>query len=123
MPHEKLLEKLENYGVRGPANNLIRNYLTDRKQLVDNANVHSEEIINNNPFSLPQGSNLGPLLFIIYINGMFDLKLNGTLILYAGDATVVYTSDNLEVMQTKIQEDLQKISQWLKCNKLTINIK
>lgn len=122
VPHKNLLEKLENYGIRGPALNLLRHYLNAREQLVDNADTHSQILINDNPFALPQGSNLGPLLFIIYINGIFDLKLNGTLILYADDAVLTYTSDNLENTQIKMQEDLQKISLWLKYNKLTINI-
>lgn len=122
VPHENLLNKLEQYGIRGPANNLLRDYLNSRKQLVDNSDTYSEVLVNNNPFALPHGSNLGPLLFIIYINGIFDLKLNGTLILYADDAVLIYTSDNLDTIQIKIQEDINKISHWLKVNKLTINI-
>lgn len=83
IPHSKLLEKLNRYGIRGNVNNLLRDYLHMRHQYVDLHEEYSETIDNENPFALPQGSNLGPLLFLIYINNILDLKLNGILILFA----------------------------------------
>lgn len=121
VPHTQLLEKLENNGIRGNANELIREYLSNRRQYVDIEDTVSETITNSNRFSLPQGSNLGPLLFLIYINGIFTLKLNGKLILFADDAVVVYFETDLTKLNEKIQEDLNAISNWLIANKLTLN--
>lgn len=75
IPHMQLLDRLNQYGIRGNVNNLLRDYLSQRKQYVDINGTHSENITSSNQFSLPQGSNLGPLLFILYINDIFGLKL------------------------------------------------
>lgn len=64
VPHNILLNKLHNYGIRGVFNNLVRSYLSNCKQYVDLNDATSDMTINENQFSLPQGSNLGPLLFI-----------------------------------------------------------
>lgn len=109
IPHELLLETLRNYGFRDNVNDLLRDYLKDRMQNVDIGDHNSDNSCNHNPFSLPQGSNLGPLLFLIYINGIFDLKLNGWLILFADDATLIYFDTNPTTLQQKIQEDLNQI--------------
>lgn len=74
VPHKLLLRRLQQYGIRGNALAMCTDYLKDRKQLVEINNVQSETVTNNNHSSLPQGSNLGPLFFILFINGIFDLK-------------------------------------------------
>lgn len=121
VPHGLLLDKLKNYGMRGNINTLLNDYLANRKQYVDLNDGKSDILINDNRFSLPQGSNLGPLLFILYINGILDLKLNGKLSLFADDAELTYFDTNLNTLQTKIQEDLNAIAKWLTSNKLTLN--
>lgn len=82
------------------SNNLIKSYLENRRQYVDLNEVHSELLTNGHTFSLPQGSNLDPFLFLVYINDIFSLKLNGKLILFADDASI---------LKVKLREDLHTI--------------
>lgn len=121
VPHNILLSKLHNYGIRGNAYKLIQSYLNNRCQYVDIDGIHSDILINENCFSLPQGSNLGPFLFLVYINDIFSLKLNGTIILFADDAVLTYTHYDKSILQTKLQEDIKKIHEWLLNNRLTLN--
>lgn len=121
VPHELLLGKLMNYGIRGNANKIIQQYLKNRKQFVHLSNTCSDKIINNNAFSIPQGCNLGPFCFIVYINDIFELRLNGTLILFADDAILTYEHTDMIHLQNKIQEDINTITKWLHRNRLTPN--
>lgn len=119
--HASLLAKLNDYGMRGKINDMIASYLKDRAQYVDMNDTFSDRKTNHNEFGLPQGSNLGPLLFILYINGIFDLPLNGKLILFADDAELTYSDNNIDIVKSKMQSDLNLISAWLIKNKLTLN--
>lgn len=121
VPHELLLKKLHNYGIRGNANDLIKSYLHNRKQYVDVGGVHSELLTNGNTFSLPQDSNLGPFLFLVYINDIFTLKLNGMIILFADDAVLTYTHYDASILKIKLQQDLNAIHKRLINNRLTLN--
>lgn len=116
-----LLKKIDSYGIRGNANALIGDYLSNRNQKVDIDDMMSDTTTNFNQFSLPQGSNLGPLMFLLFINGIFKLNLNGTLILFADDAVLIYFDTIIETLQTKTQDDLDKIEKWLNANRLTPN--
>lgn len=121
VPHRLLTDRLQQYGIRGNALSICKEYLQNRKQFVDINETHSETMINDNDFSLPQGSNLGPLFFILFINEIFKLKLNGTLTIYADDATVTYCNADPNQLKQKMQEDLNAIANWFISNKLTPN--
>lgn len=70
-------------------------------------------------FGTPQGSTLGPVLFLFYINDIFNLKLNGKIICFADDAVIVYCNSNINELNRLMQEDISTIANWFEANKLT----
>lgn len=64
---------------------------------------------------------MGSLLFLLYINGIFELNLNGTLLLYADDDTLVFLNTDIATIEAKLQEDLHTIADWLCAHKLSLN--
>lgn len=118
-----MFKKLYSYGIRGSTLEIIKSYMRNRKHYVDISDTFSDEITNMNPFSVQQGSNLGPLLFLIYINDIFSIKLHGSLILFADDAMITYDANTTNELKKKMQHDLKIIYNWFRTNKLTMNIK
>ena len=84
--HDILLRKLEHMGFRGPIYQWIKSFLTNRKQFVNVGNSSSE--ILNTKMGVPQGSTLGPLLFILYINDMSNSFENLNIVHFADDSTL-----------------------------------
>ena len=116
--HKILCEKLNHYGLRGNINKLIHSYLTNRKQYVSLNGFDSE--IRNIECGVPQGSSLGPLLFLIYIND-FRLCLNETTSgHFADDTFILYASKNLKTVETIINTELKQVVSWLRLNKLSL---
>lgn len=93
IPHNLLINKLYRYGIRGKAAELINNFLNNRKQLVSIGNFKSNLMLNN--FGTPQGSTRGPILFLLYMNDIYNLNLNGKTSLFADDAAITYCSNNI----------------------------
>ena len=119
--HEVLLSKLYNYGFRGQAHDLIRSYLTERKQFVS----CNGEISNTLPVrvGVPQGSVLGPLLFLIYVNDMPSVLVNGaSVIQYADDTTLYSSGKKMEDLCNELTINLSKIKTWLDTNYLSLNV-
>ena len=114
-----LLQKLYNYGIEGKELEWFRSYLADRKQMVKVNNTKSE-CINNN-YGVPQGSILGALLFIIYINDMPNVLKKCEIVLYADD-TLIFTEDSTDKQCIEnMMDDVININTWLKMNKLNQN--
>lgn len=123
IPHHILLKKLYRQGIRGVAHRLIEDYLMNRRQYVDVGGVYSSIITNTNPFSVAQGSNLGPLLFLLFVNDVFHLKLHGRLILFADDACLSYVENDPHTMKSHMQIDIDTLAKWFTDNRVTMNVK
>ena len=119
LDHDILLYKLNHYGVRGTALGWFRNYLSGRKQFVS-VNGTSSELLPTT-CGVPQGSILGPLLFLIYINDLASVSKYAATILFADDTNVIYKGKTYEDIKQIIKEDLYKISDWFRANKLALN--
>lgn len=116
--HPKLLQKLK-YLVSDKAFKILESYLINRTQIVKIGKFQSKSVKIN--YGIPQGSILGPLLFLIYVNDITDLKISGDLTLYADDTCIFYYGKNIDEITTIAQEDLNKIDIWFKQNLLTVN--
>ena len=113
-----LISKLHFYGIRGLPATLIKSYLTNRVQITS-LNGRKSKISDVN-CGVPQGSILGPLLFLIFINDLpFATQLDVKL--FADDACLVHSDKNPEELEKLINFELAKIDNWMKINKLTIN--
>lgn len=115
------MSKLYRYGFRGKSYELIHSYLTNRTQFVNINNVKSNILANE--YGTPQSSTLGPLLFLLYINDIFKLKLNGSIVMFADDAAINYCSKNLDDLNRMMMEDINTLNKWFESNKLTLNLK
>ena len=103
------------------ATNLIKNYLSNRFQIVSvNNSLSNSQIINR---GVPQGSKLGPLLFLMYINDISKLKLFSKMYLYADDITLICSAKTYNDLLNNCNHDLNLISNYCAENQLMINIK
>jgi len=118
--HKILLSKLECYGVRGIALDWFRNYLQNRKQYVQFKD--SKSTVHNIPCGVPQGSVLGPLLFIIYTNDLPNCLSLCKAILFADDTTVYLSSSDTNYLYRSVNNDLESLKDWFRANKLSLNI-
>ena len=117
--HNILFDKFyHNFGIRGIPLQLFRSYLSNRKQFVKLKNVKSGLVDFSN--GVPQGSVLGPLLFIMYIN---DLPKSSAfyIVLCADDTYLCLSHKNLDNLQHMVNVGLIRVDNWLRSNKLSLN--
>ena len=118
--HTILLSKLTHYGIRGIAHDWYRSYLDERQQFTCIDSCNSK--LRNINCGVPQGSILGPLLFIIYIN---DLHKSSDLlapIMYADDTNLFFSHKNTDTLCNTVNTELQAVTKWIKANKLSLNL-
>ena len=119
--HKILLNKLEHYGIRGHVLKWLESYLTNRKQFVSiNGTESSTQIME---YGVPQGSILGPLLFIIYINDIPEIAQFAKFILYADDANIILTADTIEQINDQLGILSENLMRWVNSNGLVLNLK
>ena len=116
--HPILLSKLSHYGIRGAPHALLASYLSDRRQYtsVDGFKSNLDFI----RWGVPQGSVLGPLLFLLFINDLPNsCNLNSWL--FADDTALAESSDNFQDLQCHMNREIQKLQKWLQANLLSVH--
>ena len=119
--HAILLQKLFHYGVRGIVNDWFSSYLINRVQTTQIGSHVSEK--QNTLCGVPQGSVLGPLLFLIYVNDIYKASNTLEFFLFVDDTNLLYANKNLRSLETVMNDELLKIVDWLTANKLSLNVK
>ena len=109
-----------NYGLEKSALNLLKSYLTNRTQMCFvNGTLSSQKLIT---CGVLQGSILGPLLFLIYINGLPNSLQHSSARMFADDTTLTASDKSISELQVTINHDLANVKQWLSANKLSLNL-
>ena len=109
--HKILLKKLDHYGIRGLSNPWFRSYLSNRIKKVTIGGASSS--YRNITCGVPQGSILGPLLFLIYINDMHNAVKHSIVHHFADDTNLLCSDRNPALLRKKMNEDLKLLFEWL----------
>ena len=118
--HNILLSKLEFYGIRGVVKDLFTSYLRNRMQMMSLVSVNSD--IQTVCCGVPQGSVLGPLLFLIYINDFHNCSELLDFHLFADDASLFFKHKDINILESEINSELANVHIWLSATKLSLNI-
>ena len=119
--HSILISKLEHYGIQGIALKWLESYLSNRKQFVSVNGTDSDMAIMR--YRVPQGSILGPLLFIIYVNDIPEIARYAKFILYADDANIILTADSIDQINSQLIRLSKNLVEWVNANGLALNLK
>jgi hypothetical protein len=117
--HEILLKQLKKYGITGNAHNWFSSYLKDCIQCVDiNGNISIPKTFN---ISVIQGSILGPVLFLLYINDLFSAS-SLLSIMFADDTACLAKNRNLNELVNSCNDELTKLASWFRVNRMAVNV-
>ena len=118
--HNLLLQKLEHFGIRGITYEWIKSYLSNRTQYVQIDDVKSDLL--NVICGVPQGSILGPKLFILYINDICKVSDIFRFVLFADDTNLFCSGDDIKTLASQVCTELDKLRIWFAVNKLSLNV-
>ena len=126
LEHKVLLSKLEKYGIRGTCLDWFCSYLSDRKirvkcQVASSGKIEYSEYQTVN-YGTPQGSCLGPLIFLLFTNDLYSHLNHSSSILFADDTTLYKVHRNLNYLRWCLQDDMNTLIDWFNANKLTLNV-
>lgn len=119
--HVKLIQKLEKIGITDKELNFFKSYLNGRKQQVKIQNTLSDQ--RSTDYGIPQGSVLGPTLFLLYINNFCNLEIQGKIVSFADDTVLLFEDNNWPAVFKKAQRNIYFVKKWLDINTLTLNTK
>lgn len=120
VPHAGLLKVLSDYGVRGITLDLFKNYLCDRYQMLRiNKSMSERQKIK---IGIPQGTVIGPILFIIYLNSLLNMDIGGLAVSYADDTALVFDGGSWEEAKGRVVTGLGRVKNWLETFRLTLNL-
>ena len=118
--HDILLKKLQRYGIKGPALQLLRSYLSNRQQKCQIGNFVSFK--QSIKCGIPQGSILGPFLFLLYINDLLECLTNTRPRLFIDNTNLTASSNSIADIEIAVNSDLDNLRNWLTVNKLSLNV-
>ena len=115
--HSILLKKLYMYGIRGVALDFLTSYLSNRSQCVEIDGLYSSSLTVT--CGVPQGSTLGPILFLLYINDLCLTSKILKLLLFADDTTIIFSSNDINTLIATVNSELSHMLNWFNLNKLS----
>ena len=118
--HSILLSKLEHYGIRGVGHSWFKSYLDNRTQIVTVNGENSTEL--KIICGVPQGSILGPLLFLLYINDTYNFSEVLDFRLFADDTSILFADKCLNTIEQTVNYEMKNVSERLLANKLSLNV-
>ena len=119
--HMILIKTLDHYSVKGRNLLWFKSFLNNRRQFIKQNNSNTS--FANISCGIPQGSILGPLLFLLYINDLPNVSPVLDPIMYAEHTNLFYSNNHIETLFSTVNMELEKNSEWFKANELSLNIK